>query len=75
MRDEEHGPLEIGQGRHQHLFRRHVEVVGRFVEHQQVGRIEQHLGHDQARLFATGQHAARLFDVVAGEAEAAGQGT
>ena len=72
--DEEHGAFEVGQGGDQHFLGGHVQVVGGLVQHQQVGRIKQHLGHDQPRLLAAGQHAAGLFDIVAREAEAARQG-
>ncbi len=57
----------------QHLLGRDVEMVGRLVEHQEVRRVEQHLRHHQPRLLAARQHAAALLDVVAGEAEAAGE--
>jgi hypothetical protein len=45
----------------QHLLGRHVEMVGRLVEHQEVRRVEEHQRHDEARLLAARQHAARLF--------------
>ena len=48
-----------------------VEMVGRLVQHQEVRRVVEHLGHDETGLLAARQHAARLLDIVAGEAEAA----
>ena len=48
-------------------------MVGRLVEHQEVRRIVEHLRHDEPRLLAAREHAAGLLDVVAGEAEAAGE--
>ena len=66
-------PSYSRQRRDQHLLGRDVEMVGRLVEHQEVRRVEQHLGHHQPRLLAARQHAALLLDLVAGKAEAAGQ--
>ena len=48
-------------------------MVGGLVQHQKVRRVEQHLGHYQPRLFAARQNPASLFDIIAGETEAAGQ--
>jgi predicted MFS family arabinose efflux permease len=73
VRDEQHGALELRQRRDQHFLGRHVEMVGRLVEHQKIRRIEQHLRHHQPRLLAARQHPAFLLDVIAGKAEAAGQ--
>lgn len=63
MADEQHRPLEIGQGLDHHRLGRHVEGVGRLVPHQEVRRVEQHLGHDQPRLLAAREHPARLLRV------------
>ena len=46
--DEEHRSLEPGQGLDQHLLGLQIQVVGRFVEHEKVRRVEQHPRHDQA---------------------------
>ncbi len=40
VRNEQHGLLEPRERRDQHLLRRHVDMVGRFVEHQEVGSPE-----------------------------------
>ena len=74
MRDEKHRPVKIRQSCDQHLLGRHVEVIGRLVEHQKVWWIEQHPGHDQARLLAAGQNAAGLFNIIAGKTEASRKG-
>src|SRR5262249_44096423 len=73
VRDEEHRPLVVAERLDEHLLRRHVEVVRRLVEHEEVRRIEEHLREDEARLLAARQDAARLLDVVAREAEDAGE--
>src|SRR5437667_181150 len=48
---------EIRQTVLQHFQRRNVEVVGRLVEQQQVGRLEHQLRDADARLFAARQAA------------------
>ena len=45
-------------------------MVGRLVEDEEIRRIVEHLREHEPRLLAAGEHAARLFDVVAREAEA-----
>ena len=52
VRDEEHRPIEILERLDQHVLGRQVEVIGRLVEHQKIGRIEQHPREHQSRLFA-----------------------
>ena len=54
MRNEEHGALILCQRLDQHFLGRHVEMVGRFVEHEKIRRIEQHDRHHQPRLLAAG---------------------
>ena len=49
-------------------------MVGRFVQNQEIWWIEQHPGHDQARLLAAGQNAAGLFNIIAGKTEASRKG-
>ncbi len=73
MRHEQHGAFILRQRGDQHFLGRHIQMVGRLVEHQEIRRIEQHLGHHQPRLLAARQHTAALLDVVAGKSEAAGQ--
>ena len=74
MRDEQHGTFVGRQGRDQHLLGGDVEMIGGLVEHQEVRRVEQHPRHGEPRLLAARQDPAALFDIVAGEPEAAGQG-
>ena len=57
----------------QHLLGREVEVVGRLVEHQEVRRVVEHARQHEARLLAAREQAAALLDLVAREAEAAGE--
>ena len=71
--DEEHGAFEPRQRLDQHLLGGDVEMVGGLVQHEEVRRIVEHQRHDEARLLAAGEHAAALLDIVAGEAEAAGE--
>ncbi len=39
MRDEDHGAFKVLQGIHQHFLGRKIQVIGRFVEHQEVRRV------------------------------------
>src|SRR3546814_15723571 len=55
MRDQQQGALVVGEQFFQQLECFHVEVVGRFVHHQQVGRLREQLGQQQAVAFAAGQ--------------------
>ena len=73
VRDQQHRALVARQRLDQHFLGRHVEMIGRLVEHQEIRRIVQHLRHHQPRLLAAREHAAFLLDVVAGEAETAGE--
>jgi len=73
VRDEEHGPVELAERADEHLLGGDVEVVGRLVEHEEVGRVEEHHRQHQPRLLAAGEHPHALLHLVAGEAEAAGQ--
>ena len=52
VRHEHHRPLEVVQRLEQHFLGREIEVVGRLVEDEEVGRIEEHARHHQARLLA-----------------------
>jgi hypothetical protein len=57
----------------QHLLRLEVQVVGRLVEHEEVGRVEQHARHHEARLLAARERPDLLVHVVARELERAEQ--
>src|SRR4029077_3233207 len=57
----------------QHLFGGEVEVVGRFVQHQEVRRVVEHARHGEARFFAAGERADLLINVVTRELERSGK--
>src|SRR5258708_31291338 len=42
MRYENHGAFKVFQGVHQHFLGRKIQVIGRFVEHQEVRRVVEH---------------------------------
>src|SRR5258708_27753070 len=46
-------------------------MIRRFVEHEEVGRIEQHAGKDETGTFAAGKRADFFLDLIAGELERA----
>ncbi len=71
--DEDQRPLIAAQGVEQHLLGLQVEVVGRFVEEQQVGRAQQQDGQGQAVALAAGEDADLLVHVVAVKEEGAEQ--
>ena len=48
-------------------------MIGRLVQHQQIGREQQHLGQRQARLFTSRKHLHLLVDSLAAEQESAEQ--
>ncbi len=55
MRDQQQGALVVGEQFFQQFERLDVEVVGRFVHHQQVGRLREQFGQQQAVALAAGQ--------------------
>ena len=59
MADQDDRAGEAGDEFLQQVQRLHVEVVGRLVEHQQVGRPRQHARQDQPRPLAAGKLAHR----------------
>src|SRR5580693_6101295 len=69
MRYEDHGAFKILQGVHQHLLGRKIQVIGRFVEHQEVRRVVEHACYCQPRFFSAGECADLLIYVFAGELE------
>ena len=73
VRHEQHRAVEVLQRLEQHFLRREIEVVGRLVEHEEVGRIEQHAREHEARFLAARQRADLLVDVLAGKLKRAGQ--
>ena len=55
-----HRAIKLLHGILQHVLRLHVEVVGRFVENQEVHGFEQELNHRQTTAFTTRQHLHKL---------------
>ena len=54
VRNEQDGAVVVRQGHDQHLLGGHVQVVGGFVEHQEIGWVKEHLAEDQATALASG---------------------
>jgi hypothetical protein len=52
VRHEDHGALEVLQRSHQHLLGGKVEMVRGLIEDEEIGRVVEHAGHDEARLLA-----------------------
>ena len=74
MADQHDGALELVEGNAERLAGREVEVVGRFVEQQQVGALPDDHAQHQPRLFAAAHGPHRLLDHVAAEIEGAEEG-
>ena len=73
MGNNQNSSLEVAQRVFQHLFGRDVEMVGGFIQHQQVAGAEKHQGQSQACLFAAAELAHLLEHRVVAEAEVAQQ--
>src|SRR5580700_10564918 len=69
MRYEDHAAFKILQGVHQHLLGCQIQVIRRFVEHEEVRRVVEHARDCQPRLFSAGECADLLVHVVARELE------
>ena len=67
--DDHDRAIKLLEGFQQHLAALDVQVVGRFVEHQEVDRQGQHAGQHHPALLAAGKHRDLLVRVVAGELE------
>mgnify|MGYP000426795823 CR=1 FL=1 len=67
VRDEDHGALEVTERVDQHLFGRQVQVVGRLVEHQKVGRMQKHAREHKPRAFPARERSDGLVRFVAGK--------
>ena len=65
VRHEHHGALEVPERCEQHLLGGQIEVVGRLVEDQEVGRVEEHARHHEPRLLAARERPDLLVDLVA----------
>ena len=73
--DEEDGAGEVADGFEEDVFGAEVEVVGGLVEEKHVRWGDEHLGHGVAVALAAGEDAEFFEDVVAGEHEAAEEGS
>ena len=73
MGDEEHSTIVLFQGLQKYILGVDVQVVCGLVQHQQVGRMQQHLQERYPVLLAAAQHRDRLVDIVAPEQESAQQ--
>src|ERR1700723_4694394 len=73
MRYEDHGAFKVLQRVHQHLLGRKIQVIRRFVEHQEVRRVVEHARYRQPRLFPARECADLLVHVFAGELECSRQ--
>src|ERR1043166_9533844 len=73
VRDEQHRALEVGKRGEQHLLGRQIEMVGWFVEDEEVRRIEQHPREHETRLLSARQRANLLVDLVSRKLERAGK--
>ena len=73
VRYEDHRAVEVAQRLDEHLLGRQVEVVRGLVEHEKVGRIEEHSSHHEPRLLAARQGPDLLVHVIARELERTGQ--
>lgn len=66
MRDDAVGAGVFLEGFLQYFLRLEVEVVGRFVEDEEVGRVQEHADESDAGAFSTGEDADAFEDVVPG---------
>ena len=67
MRHEQQGEAGCAQLILQLLDHVHVQVVGRLVQDQHIGCVDQHLGHGEALLLTTAQGVHRLLHVAQAE--------
>src|SRR5580700_2023085 len=68
-RYEDHGAFKVFQGVYQHFLGRKIQVIRRFVEHQEVRQVIEHACYCPPRCFAAGECADLLIYVFAGELE------
>ena len=69
MRDEKDRACEGFQRLEEHVLGREVEVIGRLVENEEIGRMEEHFQEGEARSLSSRQDAYSLAYVVAAEKE------
>ena len=69
MRDQHERAGKVDQVFFENFERRNVEVVGRLVEQQKVGRLKHELRDQDARAFASGKASNGLTELLAGEEE------
>src|ERR1035437_10167002 len=73
VRDENHRPFEPLERLHQHLLGGQVQVIGGFVQHQEVRRVVEHTRHREARFLAAGERTDLLVHVVTRKLERPGE--
>src|SRR5574344_2870606 len=73
VRDDNQRAVVLYQSVLQDVFRKHVKMVCRLIEHEQIGWKKQHLCKRQPCLLATRQHLYFFVDIVATEQECAKQ--
>src|SRR5436190_24318717 len=71
--DEDQRACELIEGESKSINARHVEVCGRFVHQEEIGRIKQKFHQRQAALLTATEHADLFENVVAAEKETAQQ--
>ena len=71
MGDQQQGAAIIHQGHAQCMAHVEIQVIGRFIQQQQVRFLQDEHGQYQARFFATGKRRGRLLDPVTTKAELA----
>jgi hypothetical protein len=67
MADENESILVLLEGLDQRVDARHVEMRGRLIEEQQVGRLEQDLHERKTAFLTAAQHSDPLKDIVTAE--------
>ena len=69
MRDQHQRATIFEQALFQNLERRNIEIVGRFVEQEDVGGLQHQAGNQDAGALAAGKVRHRLVELLAGEQE------
>ena len=65
VRNDDYSALKFSNSLFQNIFRSDIQMVGRFVEYQEIGRTEQELYHCQTTTLPTGKHFHFLVDILA----------
>ena len=69
MGNQEQGLIPADQQLFQQFQRLRIQVIGRLIEHQHIGRLEKEAGQEQAVAFAAGKHPGRHAHAVGAEQE------